>query len=53
MTLKVYYREVLFPVYTSFNLKGWRIERPVEGLSVNEDSYEQNKSSVPRLTYDL
>jgi len=40
-------------IYRWIILKGWKIERPVEGLSVNEGSYEQNKSSAPRLTYDL
>jgi len=29
--------------------RGWKIERPVEGLSVQEDSYEQNKKAEPLL----
>ena len=33
----------------SILLLGWKIERPVEGLSVDEERYEQNKNPNPKL----
>lgn len=33
----------------SFLSRGWKIERPVEGLSVSEENYEQNVKSDPKL----
>jgi len=32
-----------------FLSRGWKIERPVEGLSVSEEKYEQNTKSNPKL----
>ncbi len=29
--------------------RGWKIERAVEGLSIQEESYEQNTNSLPKL----
>jgi len=37
----------------SFVKRGWKIETPVEGLSVREESYEQNNKADPNLDKSL
>jgi hypothetical protein len=48
MILRDSYQEVTF-IMCFDSILGWKIERPVEGLSVNEERYEQNTNPNPRL----